>query len=60
VPFHFARHACVSWLLGAGMDVVAVSGWQGHRSPTLTFVDLRARDPGRQGELAKSIGAALR
>jgi hypothetical protein len=25
----------------------------------MTFVDLRARDPGRQGEFAKAIGAAL-
>ena len=25
VPFHYLRHTCASWLLGAGMDVVAVS-----------------------------------
>jgi integrase len=30
VPFHYPRHACASWLLGAGMDVVAVSERLGH------------------------------
>jgi integrase len=30
VPFHYLRHMCASWLLGAGMDVVSVSERLGH------------------------------
>jgi hypothetical protein len=36
VPFHHLRHACASWLLSDGMDVVAVSERLGHWSPSLT------------------------
>ena len=32
VPFHYMRHACASWLLEAGMDVVAASERLGHWS----------------------------
>jgi integrase len=60
VPFHYLRHACASWLLGAGLDVVAVSERLGHWSPTLTLSTYAHAIRGRQGELAKAIGAALK
>jgi len=42
------------------MDVVAVSGRLGHWSPTLTLLTYAHAIWGRQGELAKAIGAALK
>ena len=60
VPFHYLRHACASWLLGAGMDVVAVSERLGHWSPSLTLSVYAHAIRGRQRELAQAIGAALR
>jgi integrase len=59
IPFHYLRHCCASWLLGAGMDVVAVSERLGHWSPVLTLSTYAHAIRGRQGELARSIGAAL-
>jgi integrase len=55
VPFH----TCASWLLGAGMDVVAVSERLGHWSPSLTLSVYAHAIRGRQRELAEVIGAAL-
>jgi integrase len=60
IPFHYLRHACASWLLGAGMDVVAVSERLGHWSPSLTLSVYAHAIHGRQRELAQAIGAALR
>jgi integrase len=60
MPFHYLRHCCASWLLGAGMDVVAVSERLGHWSPTLTLNTYAHAIPGRQALLARAIGAALR
>ena len=37
VPFHHLRHACASWLIEAGIDVVAVSERLGHWSPDFTL-----------------------
>ena len=59
-PFHYLRHCCASWLLGAGMDVVAVSERLGHWSPSLTLTVYAHAIRGRQGELARAIGAALK
>jgi integrase len=59
IPFHYLRHACASWLLGAGMDVVAVSERLGHWSPSLTLSVYAHAIRGRQRELAQAIGAAL-
>ena len=59
VPFHYLRHMCASWLLGAGMDVVAVSERLGHWSPSLTLSVYAHAIRGRQAELAKLIGSAL-
>ena len=59
VPFHYLRHCCASWLLGAGMDVVAVSERLGHWSPSLTLSVYAHAIRGRQAELAKVIGSAL-
>ncbi|MDP9329057.1 MAG: site-specific integrase [Actinomycetota bacterium] len=59
VPFHYLRHACASWLLGAGLDVVAVSERLGHWSPSLTLSTYAHAIRGRQRELASAIGAAL-
>lgn len=59
VPFHYLRHTCASWLLGAGMDVVAVSERLGHWSPSLTLSVYAHAIRGRQRELARAIGAAL-
>ncbi len=42
------------------MDVVAVSERLGHWSPTLTLSTYAHAMWGRQGELAKAIGAALK
>ena len=58
-PFHYLRHACASWLLEAGMDVVAVSERLGHWSPALTLAVYAHSIPGRQRELARAIGSAL-
>lgn len=60
VPFHYLRHTCASWLLGAGLDVVAVSERLGHWSPSLTLSVYAHAIRGRQRELAQAIGAALR
>ena len=60
VPFHYLRHSCASWLLGAGMDVVAVSERLGHWSPSLTLSVYAHAIRGRQRELAQAIGAALK
>ena len=59
MPFHYLRHCCASWLLGAGMDVVAVSERLGHWSPSLTLSVYAHAIHGRQGELARVIGSAL-
>jgi integrase len=59
VPFHYLRHSCASWLLGAGLDVVAVSERLGHWSPSLTLSVYAHAIRGRQRELARAIGAAL-
>jgi len=59
VPFHYLRHACASWLLEAGLDVVSVSEGLGHWSPDLTLRVYSHALPGRQRELARAIGAAL-
>jgi integrase len=59
VPFHYLRHTCASWLLGAGLDVVAVSERLGHWSPSLTLSVYAHAIRGRQRELARAIGAAL-
>ena len=60
VPFHTLRHCCASWLLAAGMDVVAVSERLGHWSPSLTLTVYAHAIRGRQAELARAIGAALK
>jgi integrase len=60
MPFQYLRHCCASWLLGAGMDVVAVSERLGHWSPSLTLSVYAHAIRGRQGELARAIGAALK
>lgn len=60
IPFHYLRHAFASWLLGAGMDVVAVSERLGHWSPSLTLSVYAHAIRGRQRELARTIGAALK
>jgi integrase len=60
VPFHYLPQGCASWLLGAGMDVVPVSERLGPWSPTLTLSTYAHAIRGRQGELAKAIGAALK
>jgi integrase len=59
IPFHYLRHACASWLLGSGMDVVAVSERLGHWSPSLTLTVYAHAIRGRQQELARAIGVAL-
>jgi integrase len=59
VPFHYIWHCCASWLLGAGMDVVAVSERLGHWSPSLTLSVYAHAIRGRQAELAKVIRTAL-
>jgi integrase len=59
-PFHYLRHSSASWLLGAGMDVVAVSERLGHWSPSLTLTVYAHAIRGRQRELARAIGDALR
>lgn len=59
MPFHYLRHMCASWLLGAGMDAVAVSERLGHWSPSLTLSVYAHAIRGRQAELAKLIGSAL-
>ena len=59
VPFHHLRHACASWLIEAGIDVVAVSERLGHWSPDFTLRVYSHAMPGRQAELARTIGAAL-
>jgi integrase len=58
-PFHYLRHCCASWLLGAGMDVVAVSERLGHWSPSLPLTVCCHAIRGRQAELAQAISAAL-
>jgi integrase len=60
VPFHYLRHSCASWLLGAGLDVVAVSERLGHWSPSLTLSVYAHAIRGRQRELAQAVGTALR
>lgn len=60
VPVHYLRHMCASWLLGAGLDVVAVSERLGHWSPSLTLTVYSHAIRGRQRELAQAIGDALR
>ena len=60
MPFHYLRHCCDSWLLGAGMDVVAVSERLGHWSRSLTLSVYAHAIHGRQGELARAIGSALK
>jgi hypothetical protein len=50
---------CAPWLLGAGMDVVAVSERLGHWSPSLTLTVYALAIRGRQRELAKAIGEVL-
>jgi integrase len=60
MPFHYLRHCCASWLLGAGLDVVAVSERLGHWNASLTLSTYAHAIRGRQGELARAIGAALR
>jgi integrase len=59
VPFHYLRHMSASWLLAAGMDVVAVAERLGHWSPSLTLTVYAHAIRGRQAELAKVIGSAL-
>ena len=59
VPFHYLRHMCASWLLGAGMDVVAVSERLGHWSPCLTLSVYAHAIHGRQRVLATAIGEVL-
>jgi integrase len=56
IPFHYARHICASWLLAAGMDVVAVSERLGHWSPSLTLTVYAHAIRGRQQELARTVG----
>ena len=56
----YLRHACASWLLGAGIGVVAVSERLGHWSPLLTLSVYAHAIRGRQRELARTIGAALK
>ena len=58
VPFHYRRHSCASWLLGAGLDVVAVSERLGQWSPSLTLSVYAHAIRGRRRELAQAIGAA--
>lgn len=60
VPFHSLRHCCITWLLGEGHDVVAVSKRVGHWSPSLTLTVYAHAIRGRQAELARAIGAALK
>ena len=60
VPFHYLRHSSASWLLGAGLDVVAVSERLGHWSPSLTLSVYAHAIRGRQRELAEAIVAALK
>jgi integrase len=57
--FHYLRHACASWLLADGMDVVAVSERLGHWSPSLTLTIYAHAIKGRQKALAASMDAAL-
>ncbi len=59
IPFHYLRHCCASWLLGAGLDVVAVSERLGHWSPVLTLSTYAHAIRGRQRELARAIASAL-
>jgi integrase len=59
VPFHYLWHACASWPLGAGMDVVAVGERLGHWSPSLTLTVYAHAIRGKQRELAREIGEAL-
>jgi integrase len=59
IPFHFLRHTSASWLLDAGMDVVAVSERLGHWSPSLTLTVYAHAIRGRQRELARAVGAIL-
>jgi integrase len=59
-PFHYLRHCCASWLLGSGMDVVAVSDRLGHWSPSLTLTVYSHAIRGKQAELARAIGDALK
>jgi integrase len=60
LAFHSLRHYCITWLLGAGHDVVAVSKRVGHWSPSLTLTVYAHAIRGRQAELARAIGAALK
>jgi integrase len=60
IPFHYLRHCCASWLLGAGMDVAGVSERLGHWSPSLTLSVYAHAIRGRQAELARVIGSALK
>jgi integrase len=59
VPFHHLRHACASWLIAAGMDVVSVSQRLGHWSPDFTLRVYSHAMPGSQATLARVIGDAL-
>jgi integrase len=58
-PFHHLRHCCASWLLAAGIDVVAVSERLGHWSPSLTLTTYAHAIREKQAGLARAIGAAL-
>ena len=58
-PFHHLRHACASWLLADGKDVVAVSERLGHWSPAITLTIYSHAIKGRQKVLAASMDAAL-
>ena len=46
IPFHYVRHACASWLLAGGADVVAVSQQLGHWSPAFTLTTYAHAMPG--------------
>jgi integrase len=59
VPFHYLRHSCASWLLGAGLDVVAVSERLGALEPESYAWHHAHAIRGRQRELAQAIGPAL-
>ena len=45
IPFHYLRHACGSWLLGAGIGVVGVSERLGQLESIADALCLRSRDP---------------
>jgi hypothetical protein len=54
-PFHYLRHCCASWLLGAGLDVVAVAERLGHWNASLTLSTDAHAIRGRQtNSLARS------